>query len=69
MRLKKAPVFIAGFGAIVAAGIGGFASNMPDVVASALSALVWIVGIGLGANVGEAAQRSAFYRPELDKKE
>lgn len=67
MRLRKGPVWIAGFLACAAVIAGGFVSDREQVILAGLSSLVWIVGIGLGANVGEALQRSAFYEPALDK--
>lgn len=67
MRLGKGPVFLSGFVAIGLTIVAGFLTNRDTVILSALDAMVWIVGLGLGANVGAAVQKSALYRPELDK--
>lgn len=67
MKLRKGPVWFAGFLAVAAVILGGFLTGREPVILAGLSSLVWIVAAGLGANVGEAIQRSAFYKPELDK--
>jgi len=69
MRLRKGPVWLAGFLACAVVIAGGFISDREQVILAGLSSLVWIVGIGLGANVGEAVQRSAFYKAELDNRD
>ena len=69
MRLRKGPVWLAGFVAIVAVIGGGFAAKDREVIMAGLDALVWHLAIGLGINLGVAVQRSIWYKPELDKKE
>jgi hypothetical protein len=39
------------------------------VILAGLTALIWVIGLGLGAQVGDNIQRAALYKPELDKKE
>jgi hypothetical protein len=66
MRLSKGPVFLSGFLATSITIAAGFLTGRETVILAALDAMVWIVGLGLGANVGAAVQRSALYKPELD---
>ncbi len=69
MGMKKRTVFLLGYSAIVGVITGGFWITNQDIVQAALTALVWLIGLGLGAQVGDSVQRAALYRPELDKKE
>lgn len=66
MRLRKGPVWGLGFAACCLVIAGGFATRDREVILKGLDAMVWVVGLGLGANVGEAVQRSALYKSELD---
>jgi len=68
MKLRKGPVWLAGYLACSAVILGGFLTGRESVILAGLSSLVWIVAAGLGANVGEAVQRSALYKPELDNR-
>jgi len=69
MRLKKGTVWLMGFFAISLVILGGFFATMQDVILAGLTALIWVIGLGLGAQVGDSIQRAALYKPELDKKE
>jgi hypothetical protein len=69
LKLKKGPIWIVGFLSILSVILGGFLAAMENVILAGLQSLVWIIGIGLGANVLFALQRSMFYRDELAKKD
>ena len=49
--------------------VGGFLIKNENVIIACVSAVVVIILIGLGAQVGDALQKSIFYRKELDQKE
>lgn len=69
IKLSKGPVWITGMVAILSVIVIAFVRGMENVVLAGLDALVWLIAIGLGANLLFATQRSAFYRKELDKPE
>jgi hypothetical protein len=68
MRLKKGTVWLMGFLSISLVILGGFFATMQEVILSGLTALIWVIGLGLGAQVGDSIQKSALYRPEMDNK-
>jgi hypothetical protein len=69
MRLKKAPVWICGLGAAAGVLAYGFAVHDNEVIFKGLDAVILLVGIGLGANLGEATQKSIWYKPDMDKEQ
>jgi hypothetical protein len=69
LKLRKGPVWIAGYVSILGIIAAGFLKDKEAVILAALDAFVWLIAIGLGANVLFALQKSAFYRKELDKEE
>jgi hypothetical protein len=68
MALKKTPIFWVGFLTIIGITIYGLLARLVDVALAGLTAIIWAMAVGLGANVGHSLQRSAFYKPELDEK-
>ena len=68
--LKKTPIFWAAFFAVLAVILAGFIvdrANLDNnaIIDKGLDCLVWIVGLGFGVNLGNAIQRSVWYKPEL----
>ena len=66
--LRKATVWWVGM--VVLAGLGLFAilRVMESTANTVIGAIVWLVGLGLGAQVLDSVQTSIWFRPEMQEK-
>jgi len=66
--LKKSVVWWAGLIVLAAFGIIAIYKMMSDVAQSVVWSVVWLVGLGLGAQVADSVQKAIWFREELHEK-
>lgn len=67
MKLKKVPVFIASFVFLALVALASGLCTQWGIVEKCLDSVIVLAGLGFGVNLGEAVQKSVFYKPEMDK--
>lgn len=65
--LKKSTVWWAGFIVLALLGLVAIIQRTESVAQTIVYSIVWLVGIGLGAQVLDTTVKSVWYRPEMDK--
>jgi len=66
VTLKKSETWLIGMAVLSLNSLGGFLIRNEAVIMACISAVVGVILIGLGAQLGDAMQKSIFYKKDLD---